>query len=83
MDNKSSSRKPKPNRTPRKQLNVRLSEELYRRIEHVAEARQEELAKFVGDTLDERTKQYEKDAAKIAEIIGGIADREKSPKKWR
>ena len=74
---------PKPTRKPKRQLNVRLPEDLYRRIERVAEARQEDLAKFVGDTLDQRTKEHENDAAKIAEIIGKIAEREKAPKKWQ
>jgi len=65
-----------PNRTLTDQLNVRLPEELIRRVGAVAAARGETLSKFVADALDERTKEHKPDVQKIA-------DREKSPKKWQ
>ena len=55
---------------------MRIPEELYRRVSAVAGADGKSLADFVGDTLDERTKDHIADVAKIAE-------REKVPKKWR
>lgn len=67
---------PTPNRTLTGQLNVRLPEELIRRVGAVAAARGETLAKFVNDALDERTKEHKIDVQRITE-------REKSPKKWQ
>ena len=66
----------KPNRTLTDQLNVRVPEELLRRVSSVAGATGKTLAKFVTDILDERTKGHKGDVQKIAE-------REKAPKKWQ
>ena len=65
-----------PNRTLTDQLNVRVSTELFRRVDVVAGARGETIAKFVSDTLDERTKEHTPEVEKIIE-------REKEPKKWQ
>lgn len=74
MANRRSSKKPA--RTLTDQLNVRLPRELIRRVGAIAATRGETLAKFVGDTLNERTKEHVLDVQRIA-------DREKSPKKWQ
>ena len=66
----------RPTRTLTDQLNVRVPTELFRRVSAVAGAMGETLAKFVIDTLDERTKEHKMDVQRISE-------REKSPKKWQ
>lgn len=55
---------------------MRVPTELFRRVSAVAGAMGETLAKFVIDTLDERTKEHKMDVQRISE-------REKSPKKWQ
>jgi predicted HicB family RNase H-like nuclease len=72
MDNKRRT----PNRKLKAQLNVRVSEELLRRVNAVAGAMGKTLANFVSETLDERTKEHKADVERIAE-------REKAPKKWQ
>jgi predicted HicB family RNase H-like nuclease len=59
-----------------KQLNVRIPEELIRRVSAVAGASGKSLADFVGETLDERTKEHTEDVQRMAQ-------REKKPKKWK
>jgi predicted HicB family RNase H-like nuclease len=66
----------KPNRALTDQLNVRIPNELFRRVSSVAGAKGETLAKFVAEILDERTKDHVEDVRRIA-------DRETSPKKWQ
>lgn len=69
-------KRPAPNRKVTGQLNVRLTEELLRRVNAVAGAMGKPLRDFVSDTLDERTKEHKPEVDKMAE-------REKLPKNWR
>jgi predicted HicB family RNase H-like nuclease len=64
------------NRVFTTQLNVRISTELFRRVCVVAGAKGQTLAKFVADTLDERTRQH-----KIE--VDQIVEREATPKNWQ
>jgi hypothetical protein len=64
-----------PNRAVTGQLNVRLPDELLRRVNAVAGAAGKKLTEFVSETLDERTKDHKADVERIAA-------REKLPKKW-
>ena len=65
-----------PNRTLTDQLNVRVPDELFRRVNAVAGAMKQSLRQFVTETLDERTKEHKDNTAAITE-------REKVPKKWQ
>ncbi len=65
-----------PNRTLTDQLNVRVPDELFRRVSSVAGAKGQTLAKFVIEALDERTKEHTTE-------VQTIAEREKVPKKWQ
>lgn len=56
----------KKKKVKRVQLNIRVPIELRRRVGVIAAARDESLDKFVGDVLDERTKQYVDDVESIA-----------------
>jgi predicted HicB family RNase H-like nuclease len=64
-----------PTRTLTNQLNVRVPDELFRRVSSVAGAKGDTLANFVIEALDERTKDHKDDVQRIA-------DREAIPKKW-
>lgn len=66
----------RPNRTVTGQLNVRLPEELLRRVNAVAGAAGKTVTAFVSEALNERTQEHKADVEKIAE-------REKQPKKWQ
>jgi predicted HicB family RNase H-like nuclease len=68
-------RKP-PQRNKSDQLNVRLPEELMRRLNSVVGAAGKTLTEFVTQVLDERTKDHQAD-------VGRIAERERVPKKWQ
>ena len=72
-----------PNRKLTDQLNVRIPEELMRRITAVAGAKKQSLTQFVIEALDERTKEHKPEVQKIAEQVQKIAEREASPKKWQ
>ena len=63
-------------KTPTEQLNVRIPRELIRRVTSVAGAVGKSLADFVGETLDERTKEHKADVDKIRK-------REELPKNWK
>jgi predicted HicB family RNase H-like nuclease len=76
MANKRAKRSSATNRTLADQLNVRIPTELFRRVSAVAGATGKTLAKFVSETLDERTKEHKPEVEKIAE-------REKQPKQWQ
>jgi predicted HicB family RNase H-like nuclease len=65
-----------PNRKVKGQLNVRLSDDLLRRVNSVAGAMGKTLTDFVSETLDERTKDHKANVEKIAE-------REKLPRRWQ
>jgi predicted HicB family RNase H-like nuclease len=67
---------PKPNRTLTDQLNVRVPEELFRRVNSVAGAMGKSLTAFVTETLEERTKDHKTDVQRMVE-------REKSSKRWQ
>ena len=69
-------RRRKPTRKLTDQLNVRVTNELFRRVNSVAGARGETLTKFVNDVLAERTKGSEEDVERIAA-------RERVPKRWQ
>jgi predicted HicB family RNase H-like nuclease len=69
-------KKQRPNRKTTGQLNVRLPDELLRRVNAVAGAAGKKLTTFVSETLDERTKDHKADVERIAE-------REKQPKQWQ
>ena len=69
-------KKQRPNRKITGQLNVRLPEELLRRVSAVAGAAGKTLTAFVSEALEERTKDHKADVDRIAE-------REKQPKKWQ
>jgi predicted HicB family RNase H-like nuclease len=75
MDNKPSTQ-PAPNRKDKGQLNVRLPDELLRRVSAVAGAIGKTVTDFVSETLDERTKEHKPDIEKIAE-------RERLLKRWK
>jgi hypothetical protein len=76
MANKKRNRSTTPaSRALTDQLNVRITTELLRRVSAVAGATGKTLAKFVSETLDERTAEH------IADV-GKIIDREKLQKKW-
>jgi predicted HicB family RNase H-like nuclease len=65
-----------PNRTITGQLNVRLPEELLRRVNAIAGAAGKTVTAFVSEALDERTQEHKADVERIAE-------RERQPKKWQ
>lgn len=65
-----------PNRTLSQQLNIRVPDELFWRVNSVAGAARKTLKQFVTQILDERTKDHKADVERIAE-------REKLPKKWQ
>ncbi len=69
-------RRKKPNGTAAEQLNVRVPEELYRRVNSVAGASGKTITDFVTQVLDERTKDHKGDVQRMAQ-------REKVPKKWQ
>jgi hypothetical protein len=60
----------------RESINVRVGEELLRRVNKVAEALGKSQAQFVKDVLDERTKEHQKDVDEIAKVERKIAERE-------
>jgi predicted HicB family RNase H-like nuclease len=65
-----------PNRTLSQQLNIRVPDELFWRVNSVAGAARKTLKQFVTEILDERTKDHKPDVERIYE-------REKLPKKWQ
>jgi len=68
--------KRQPNRTLTRQLNVRVPDELWRRVSSVAGGSGKSLTDFVNQALDERTKEHKED-------VNRIAEREKLPKSWK
>lgn len=69
-------RKHRPERTLTAQLNVRVPEELFRRVNMAAAGAKVTLTKFVTDVLDKRTEGHKADVQRITE-------RESVPKKWQ
>lgn len=65
-----------PNRILTQQLNIRVPDELFRRVNSVAGATGKTLTTFVTETLDERTKAHKEDVERMAA-------REKITKKWQ
>jgi len=65
-----------PNRKLTNQLNVRVPEELFRRVNSVAGAKGQSVTDFVTEVLDQRTKDHKEDVARMAE-------REQQPKSWK
>ena len=72
----SNKQEPDESPAPAEQLNVRISQELFRRVSTVAASLGKTLAAFVGETLDERTKEHKSD-------IERLRSRERVPKRWQ